>query len=60
MSQALHARDLDEIFTKAKDIKADLWADLEMHPGEGIMPPWLLSIKTSVQSADDGYNIIST
>ncbi|KAI9759576.1 MAG: hypothetical protein M4579_002242 [Chaenotheca gracillima] len=40
--QPLENRDLDELFEKTKEMRADLVADLESHPG--VLPDWIQSI----------------
>ncbi|KAI9840476.1 MAG: hypothetical protein M1837_001582 [Sclerophora amabilis] len=40
--QPLQHRDLDALFKKAKEMRADLLADMESHPGP--LPPWIQSI----------------
>lgn len=40
----LQARNLDELFEKAREVKMDVVADVDLHPDGREVPPWLLSV----------------
>ncbi|KAI9769063.1 MAG: hypothetical protein M1840_004413 [Geoglossum simile] len=40
----LQSRSMDELFEKAKEFKADVYGDWELHPDDGPLPDYILSI----------------
>ncbi|KAI9826636.1 MAG: hypothetical protein M1832_006232 [Thelocarpon impressellum] len=42
--QELQARDFDEMWAKAREIRTDFMADVELHPDGREVPAWLLSV----------------